>query len=171
MHCGLEILQKNGVLFYEEYNKKFNILQILNTKSEPIKTITLPITYIYYENGKRFDESFRQQMNQLGFVCALNNNAVDGVLFIKKEDIKTKLINELPDLEYMYIEKIPLFVETYIYQECSDIQFELIGKLELEYFQKNYLKLIRLDIKEKRKKERDEKEKSQIEFMKRVLNG
>lgn len=168
MHCGLEVLQKNGLLKYKESFLGFQVLKALNERTE-IAKISIPVTFISYKSEKKFDKEFRKQMQVLGYISASTNNAIHNTIFIKQEDINT-FVSELPEFEKMYIEKLPLFVENYI-ENKYDIKFSLVGKNEMEYYKNNYCKLERLDIQKESQRIKDEKEQENIDFMKLVLNG
>ena len=168
MHCGLEVLQKNGLLKYKESFLGFQILKALDEKTEIAKT-SIPVTFIWYKSEKKFDKEFRKQMQSLGFICASTNKAIHNTIFIKQKDINA-FVSEIPELEKMYIEKLPLFMENHI-ENKYDIIFSLVGKNEMEYYKNNYCKLKRLDIQKRNQEIKDKKEQENIEFMKLVLNG
>lgn len=168
MHCGLKVLQKNGLLKYKESFLGFKVLKQLNERTE-ITRISLPVIFITYNKGEKFDEEFRKQMKALGFICAQTNHAEYNTIFIEQKDVDV-FISEIPELEKMYIEKLPLFMANHI-EESTEIRLSLIGEFQAEYFKRNYYKLERLDVQRENQKIKDKKEQENIEFMKLVLNG
>lgn len=168
MHCGLEVLQKNGLLKYKESFLGFRVLKKLNENTE-ITKISLPVIFITYNKGEKFDTEFRKQMKTLGFICAKTNHGKHNTIFIKQEDIDV-FASEIPELEEMYIEKLPLFMMDHL-EKINEIKISFVGKLELEYFKNNYYKLERLDIQKRNQEIKETKERANIEFMKLVLNG
>ena len=165
MHCGLEVLQKNGLLKYKESFLGFKVLEKLNEQTE-ITQISLPVTFITYNKGDYFDIEFREQMKTLGFICAQTNHAKYNTIFIKQEDIDV-FVSKIPELETMYIEKLPLFMANHL-EKTNEIKISLIGRLEPE---NNYCRLDRLDIQKENQRIKETKERANIEFMKLVLNG
>lgn len=175
MNCKLQVLQENGLMRYKETCLKFDIIKQRTSKEKPME-IKLPVTFIYYNKSREFDNEFRKNMKGLGYICAITNRTENKEIFIKKEDID-RFVIELPDLETYYISLMPSFLEEYLaFYRHDTIKFnirrESVHTGDCFAFKHSYQhKITRLDIKKQREEKEEKKENENIEFMKRVLNG
>ena len=173
--CALEILENNDMI---EIEKKKWTHQIAEEQypfeTDIIKILEIPFKSIRIkEKGEKFDERFRELMQENGYLCTPNSRYGSSDIFIKKEDV-VNFLKKLPQEEIIFTENLHYLIRDYIENKYYNI--ELIQEKQytghgLHAFKGASVtsKIINLTEKRRRIEQQQNKEEKAIKFMEQLF--